>query len=291
MQLFDPELIRTSLAILSSMPRYVLFFLAAVVLLTILLILSILCYRLLKNKKRVNHKQNLLTKHRDNQNSLHCDKSISNSMDKTMKNQSRQPQDKRNSTHKYFQSPNSQSKQGTIPAVLPSITHHILLRPDIFSILFTSVGTEHLPVNTVIQTAVMLAQENRSVLIIDMDFDRNAVQRVFMTHSEDNFKIASGICTTFFDNIHIWPANHFKFANTIDTSKDKGLQNNYDLILINCPNYRLFADSGALKADLAYIFADKKEIFDSISPLLQDSSCPTTVMCDTSGSYSSYIEA
>ena len=133
---------------------------------------------------------------------------------------------------------------------------------EVKTILMAAENGEELPVTVPVNVAMCLAQKNKRCLLIDLDFERGAISRVFEIDSVNisNDRQAKAIVTdtakgekerfgipTCIGNLCVWPGNNCRKADE-DTGATNlreltaELESRYDRLIIYAPNIRLLSD-------------------------------------------------
>jgi len=104
------------------------------------------------------------------------------------------------------------------------------------SILFASVGAETLPITIPVNTAIGLAKNDKSCLLIDLDLKRDAVAAAFGLYGGENGP-RLGAVQTEFENLWVWPGHNFAQSKQMNIKQivQKALDR-FDFVLINAPS-------------------------------------------------------
>jgi hypothetical protein len=149
------------------------------------------------------------------------------------------------------------------------------------TVLMAAESADKLPVTVPVNAAVRLSQRNQRCLLIDLDWERDAIAKVFDDGGRDQ-TIQKGACEipSCIENLWICPASRLK-GRSLPELKDvlTDLKGRYDRLIVYAPNIGSFAQWESIAPDinLATLFADKEsdggDALGSLYRLLSDSGC------------------
>ena len=127
------------------------------------------------------------------------------------------------------------------------------------TILTVAESTEELGVTVPVNIAMRLAQREKKCLLIDLDFQRAAVSKVFDISEQNSTKVQTSCIS------NLWVLQGSNLRNKKDSLNLKeiigNVKNQYDYLIIYAPNIKLLQDSKQLAdcADIALLFGEKSE--------------------------------
>ena len=134
-------------------------------------------------------------------------------------------------------------------------------------ILFASANRKCLPVTMPVNVAVQLANAGKKCLLIDLDFTRDAIAKVFdLSNNGDQMAVCPKAIPTEVENLYVWPSyqftkfNHMNLAFIVEKANES-----YDFVLLNAPSLVTSCDRNLIlnSADAILTFSNS-----SISPIL-----------------------
>jgi hypothetical protein len=149
------------------------------------------------------------------------------------------------------------------------------------TVLMAAESADKLPVTVPVNAAVHLSQRNQRCLLIDLDWERDAIAKVFDDGGRDQ-TIRKGACEipSCIENLWICPASRLE-GHSLPELKDvlTDLKGRYDRLIVYAPNIGSFAQWESIAPDinLATLFADKEsdggDALGSLYRVLSDSGC------------------
>jgi len=139
-------------------------------------------------------------------------------------------------------------------------------------VLFASATRHCLPVTVPVNVAVNLANAGKKCLLIDLDFTRDAVAKVFDLSDNGNRTIVGPkAIPTEVENLYVWPSYQFTRFNQMNLAfiVQKAAES-YDFVLLNAPSLVTSCDRNLIlnSADAVLTFSNS-----SVSPILDELLC------------------
>ena len=134
-------------------------------------------------------------------------------------------------------------------------------------ILFASTNRQCLPVTVPVNVAANLANAGKKCLLIDLDFMRDAVAKVFdLSDNGDMAIVGPKALPTDVENLYVWPSYQFTKFNHMNLAfiAAKAAES-YDFVLLNAPSLITSCDRNLIlkSADAVLTFSNS-----SVSPIL-----------------------
>lgn len=143
------------------------------------------------------------------------------------------------------------------------------------SFLFAGAGLASLPLSIPVSVAIQLARSGKRCLLMDMDFDRDAIAKVFeIKPSEGIFRPRPS--KTSVEGLLVWPAYNFSKSNPVDIRKlICAAETKFDLILVNAPYFKNSMDRTQIAAAISsgFIFTSSDEENSVLQEILEISDC------------------
>ena len=134
-------------------------------------------------------------------------------------------------------------------------------------ILFASANRHCMPVTVPVNVAVNLTNAGKKCLLIDLDFTRDAVAKVFdLSDNGDMTMVGPKALPTDIENLYVWPSYQFTKFNQMNLAfiVEKAAES-YDFVLLNAPSLITSCDRNLIlnSADAVLTFSNS-----SVSPIL-----------------------
>ena len=147
------------------------------------------------------------------------------------------------------------------------------------TILMAAENPKELPVTVPVNIAMRLAQNNRKVLLVDLDFERNAIAKVFEIEAGKSEAKAIPTCIS---NLWLLPASEVSKTQSVTYPQViTNIQTKYDHIIIYAPDMRILTDTDKLIDYLgaAMLFgSDKSPSIKNLYKLLTASGCDIDIL-------------
>jgi len=111
-------------------------------------------------------------------------------------------------------------------------------------ILMAAGSVAELPVTIPVNVAMRLAQANKRCLLVDLDFERHAISKVFdVDNLNPGDNLQAKAIATCVNSLWVWPASSFckldeSFETVLPDGVIRALENQYDYLLMYAPNMR-----------------------------------------------------
>ena len=144
------------------------------------------------------------------------------------------------------------------------------------SVLFASAGRNCLPVTVSVNVAANLANTGKKCLLIDLDFARDAVAKVFDLNDNGDLAIVGPkALPTEVENLYVWPSYQFTKFNQMNlTSIVEKAAASFDFILLNAPSIITSCDRNMIlnSADAVMTFSNSS-LSSILDKLIDRSNC------------------